>query len=62
MTVTHCFTDDGMIPVVVVEEFIETNVPKAPPVLPKTGELPPYFAYGFGSLLVLAGLFMKRKF
>jgi len=46
----------------VIEEVIEDKVPQAPPVLPKTGELPPYFAYGFGSLLVLAGLFMKRKF
>jgi len=45
----------------VIEEVIEDKVPQGPP-LPKTGELPPYFAYGFGSLLVLAGLFMKRKF
>ena len=46
----------------VIEEVEEEAPPLAIPVLPKTGELPPYFAYGFGSLLVLAGLFMKRKF
>jgi uncharacterized repeat protein (TIGR01451 family) len=46
----------------IIEEVIEDKVPQGPPALPKTGELPPYFAYGFGSLLVLAGLFMKRKF
>jgi len=46
----------------VIEEVEEEAPPLAIPALPKTGELPPYFAYGFGSLLVLAGLFMKRKF
>jgi len=46
----------------VIEEVEEEAPPLAIPVLPKTGEIPPYFAYGFGSLLVLAGLFMKRKF
>ena len=43
-----------------LEEIIEEEIPLATP-LPATGEIPPYFAYGFGSLLILAGLFKKRK-
>ena len=46
----------------VIEEVEEEAPPLAIPVLPQTGEIPPYFAYGFGSLLVLAGAFMRRKF
>jgi LPXTG-motif cell wall-anchored protein len=50
-----------------IEEVPEDETPQAAPVvpaapLPQTGELPPYFAYGFGALLVLAGLFLKRKY
>ncbi|MDO9592847.1 MAG: LPXTG cell wall anchor domain-containing protein, partial [Erysipelotrichaceae bacterium] len=45
----------------VVEEVVEEEVPLATP-LPQTGEIPPYFAYGFGSLLILAGIYLKRKF
>ncbi|SCZ76393.1 prealbumin-like fold domain-containing protein [Acidaminobacter hydrogenoformans] len=44
-----------------VEEILEEKVPQGPP-LPQTGEIPPYFAYGIGSLLILAGAFMRRKF
>lgn len=46
----------------IIVEVEEDETPLASPVLPATGELPPYFAYGFGSLLMLAGLFFKRKF
>jgi len=44
-----------------VEEIIEEAPPLATP-LPDTGEIPPYIAYSLGSLLILAGLFIKRKF
>jgi LPXTG-motif cell wall-anchored protein len=53
----------------VLEEVVEEAPPLATPVvpiteteLPDTGEIPPYFAYGFGSLMILAGLFLKRKY
>lgn len=42
----------------VIEEIPEAEVPLA---LPDTGEIPPFFAYGFGSLLMLAGAYMKRR-
>jgi uncharacterized repeat protein (TIGR01451 family)/LPXTG-motif cell wall-anchored protein len=45
----------------IVEEVVEEEIPLATP-LPQTGEIPPYFAYGFGSLLILAGIYLKRKF
>lgn len=44
------------------EEIIEEEIPLATPELPDTGEIPPYNAYAFGSLLILAGLYLKRKF
>jgi len=42
----------------VIEEVPEAETPLA---LPDTGEIPPFFAYGFGSLLMLAGAYMKRR-
>ncbi|MZQ99613.1 MAG: VWA domain-containing protein [Acidaminobacter sp.] len=39
-----------------------TPVEAVPLALPKTGELPPVGAYAIGSLVILAGVFMRRKF
>ena len=50
-------------PIVVedVTEVVAEEVPLAA-ALPQTGELPPVGAYALGSLLILAGVFMKRTF
>ena len=43
-----------------VEEVVPDETPLAD-ALPQTGELPPIGAYALGSLLVLTGVFMRRK-
>lgn len=45
----------------VVDVIEEIPVEEVPLALPGTGEIPPYFAYGFGSFLMLAGAYMKRR-
>jgi len=47
-----------------IEEVVEEDIPlDAPPLaeLPKTGEVPPYTSYVFGSLLLIMGTILRRK-
>ena len=46
----------------VVEDVVLIEEEDVPLALPQTGELPPYSAYAIGSLMILAGIFMKRKY
>jgi len=46
----------------IIEDIVSIEEEDVPLALPQTGEIPPYSAYAIGSLMILAGVFMKRKF